>query len=304
MSEVSDIYPTDILNQLRGTVKLDEPMKKHVWFGAGGTADLFFIPADIEDLQLFLAYKPTSMPVTIIGIGSNVLVRDGGIRGAVICMGKSFSNLNYVDGFIDAGVGVPDVRLAKFSAENSCIGMAFYAGIPGTVGGAVIMNAGAHGSDTSEHLHNIEVMHPDGTVETLPKNALDYSYRHSTLPEGAIVLQARFHTKQGDKEQAKQAITEIQRKRRDTQPVGVRTGGSTFKNPAGHSAWKLIDAAGLRAAKIGDAMMAEKHCNFMINCGKASASDLENLGEYVREKVSENSNIMLEWEIRKLGETV
>ena len=277
-------------------------MKKHVWFGAGGTADLFFIPADVEDLQLFLQHKPANMPVTTIGIGSNLLVRDGGIRGAVICMGKSFSNLNYADGIIEAGVGVPDIHLAKFSAEQSCIGMAFYAGIPGTVGGAVIMNAGAHGSDTSEHLHEINVMHPDGTMQTLAKSALHYSYRHSQLPPEAIVLRASFKTKQGDKEQAKQAITEIQRKRRDTQPVGVRTGGSTFKNPAGHSAWKLIDAAGLRGKKIGDAMMAEKHCNFMINCGKASGEDLENLGEYVRKTVNENSNIMLEWEIKRLGE--
>ncbi len=297
-------YPKDALNDLRGVVRADEPMAKHVWFGAGGAADLFFMPEDITDLQSFLSKKPAEMPLTVIGIGSNLLVRDGGIRGAVICMSRKFTQLDYSDndGFISAGAGVPDVHLAKFSAEQSCEGMAFYAGIPGTVGGAIIMNAGAHGSDTSEHLQEVDIVHEDGTLQTLSADALNYSYRHSELPSNSIVVTARFKVKKGDMEIAKANILDIQRKRRDTQPVGVRTGGSTFKNPENNSAWRLIDGAGLRGYHVGDAMMSEKHCNFMINQGKASGADLENLGEYIREKVFNHAGITLEWEIKRLGQ--
>ena len=297
----SNSLGAEIFQQIAGKLLPQEPMRKHVWFGAGGAAELFFEPADIADLQNFLAQKPKHIPFMVIGIGSNMLVRDGGIDGIVIHLGKNFAKLSYQDNMLVAGAAALDIHLAKYAGTQRCAGLEFYAGIPGTIGGAVVMNAGAHGSDTSEHLASIDVIYPDGTLQNLPASALKYSYRHSQLPEDAIILQAYFNTVAGDCEQIQAKIAQIQQRRRDTQPVGVKTGGSTFKNPEGHSAWRLIDEAGLRGTKIGDAMMSEKHCNFMINQGTASGQDLEDLGEYVRAEVLKNSDIQLEWEIKRIG---
>ncbi len=300
MSE-NKLLNADVFQQVRGALLPQETMRKHVWFGAGGAAELFFVPQDIADLQMFLAKKPKNLPYMLMGIGSNMLVRDGGIAGVVIHLGKNFAHLNYQDKMLIAGAGVMDIYLAKYAGTQGCDGLEFYAGIPGTIGGAVVMNAGAHGSDTSEHLASVDVMYPDGTLQNLPASQLKYRYRHSELPAGAIVLTAYFNSIAGDSEQIKAKIADIQQRRRDTQPVGVKTGGSTFKNPAGHSAWRLIDEAGLRGTKIGGAMMSEKHCNFMINQGTASGQDLEELGEYVRAEVFKKSAIQLEWEIKRVG---
>ena len=292
-----------IFRGLKGKLTEQEPMNRHVWFRAGGVAQYFFTPEDSDDLTNFLKQKPKEMPYFVIGIGSNLLVRDGGIDGVVIKLGKGFASLSYdeTNGMISAGAAVMDANLAKFAGEYSRTGLEFYAGIPGTVGGAVFMNAGAYESDTATCLYEAEIIDGAGNRSWLGVDALNYAYRESHLPAGAIILQARFKTEAGDKQKILRAMTEIQKRRNQTQPIGARTGGSSFKNPDGHKSWQLIDAAGLRGAQIGDAMMSEKHCNFMINRGNASGADLEKLGEQVRAKVYENANIMLEWEIRRIG---
>ncbi len=292
-----------IFSELKGKLSCSETMARHVWFRTGGVAELFFTAQDAQDLSNFLQQKPKNMPYFPIGVGSNLLVRDGGIAGIVLKLGKGFSGLDYdaETGIITAGAAVMDAHLARFTQTCSRTGLEFYAGIPGTVGGAVAMNAGAYESDTAACLQAVEIMNVDGSRQWFPSAELAFAYRKSLLPEGAIILQARFATQAGDQAKIAEAILAIQTRRAQTQPIGSRTGGSTFKNPKDGKAWELIEQAGMRGYCVGDAMMSDKHCNFMINKNKASGADLENLGEAVRAQVQMNSGILLEWEIRRVG---
>jgi UDP-N-acetylmuramate dehydrogenase len=277
-------------------------LKKLTWFQVGGPSRFFYKPKDTEDLAFFMNQRPKDIPFFVLGAGSNLLIRDGGYEGITIKLPAAFSNIDIENDVVIAGAAVLDRTLALFLAEKGLSHLEFFVGIPGTVGGAVAMNAGAYGSETIDHLLWIEVMLQSGEVQRLNKKDLSMSYRCGNLPKDAIVLKAAFQLAKKDVALIHQDIKDILQKRSDTQPVMGRTGGSTFKNTPTEAAWKLIDDAGCRGHIIGDAQISEKHCNFLINRGNATASDIENLGEYVRQKVSHNSGINLEWEIKRIGQ--
>nr|WP_299503427.1 UDP-N-acetylmuramate dehydrogenase [uncultured Rhizobium sp.] len=292
------------MNDVRGRLTPDAPMDRVTWFRAGGLAELMFQPHDVEDLSTFLKALPEDVPLTVIGVGSNLLVRDGGIKGVVLRLSaKGFGDVELAgENRIRAGAICPDKNLAAMALDNAIGGFAFYYGIPGAIGGAIRMNAGANGSDTSERLVEVEAVDRKGNVIRISKAEMGYSYRHSAPPEGVIFTHGIFEGYSEDKAKIRAEMDAVRHHRETVQPVKEKTGGSTFKNPEGHSAWKLIDEAGCRGLQIGGAQMSPMHCNFMINIGYATGSDLERLGETVRQRVFEHSGVLLEWEIKRLGQ--
>ncbi len=286
----------------RARLRQGADLSKSNWFRVGGPAQWLFRPEHTNDLAAFLALLPREIPVMVLGVGSNLIVRDGGLSGVVIRLGRGFTQIEAQGVKITAGAAALSLNTALVACEQSVSGLEFLSGIPGTIGGAVWMNAGAYGSDTSQVLVEAEIVERSGHVRTLSNSEVGFSYRHSALPQGCIVTKAVFHGKAGDRHVISQKIQEISAAREATQPVRSRTGGSTFKNPEGHKAWELIDKAGCRGLTIGGAQVSEKHCNFLINTGNATARDLENLGEEVRKRVLKASGIELEWEIKRLGQ--
>lgn len=286
---------------IRGQYRFDAPLSGTNWFRVGGPADVLFKPADTADLAHFMRHKPSDLAVTVLGVGSNLILRDGGIAGVVIRLGRGFTQAEMEGDHFVAGAALLDVHLAGMAAQQGRAGLEFFAGIPGTVGGALAMNAGAYGREVRDVLRRAEAVTPEGEIITLDVSDMHYSYRHYGGPKGLIFTRGWFSTAPGDKTAIEARIAEIQAAREATQPIRERTGGSTFKNPEGHKAWQLIDAAGCRGLKIGGAQMSTLHCNFMINTGDAKASDLEALGEEVIARVKAHSGITLEWEIRRMG---
>lgn len=288
---------------LRGKLTPDAPMDKVTWFRAGGPAQAVFQPADEEDLAAFLKAVPEEIPVMVAGIGSNLLIRDGGIPGFVVRLPmKGFGEVELVsDTRVRAGAAAPDKRLAAVALETGLSGFHFYHGIPGAIGGALRMNAGANGVETQERLVEVRALDRKGNLHVLSNADMGFAYRHSAAAPDLIFTSALFEGVPGEREAIRQAMDEVQHHRETVQPVREKTGGSTFRNPEGTSAWKEIDKAGCRGLRVGGAQMSEMHCNFMINTGGATGYDLELLGETVRARVFENSGIRLHWEIKRLG---
>lgn len=294
----------DQLPVVRGRYSQNVPLKNTTWFRVGGPAEVLFKPRSVSDLSLFMRNRPVGIPYQVIGVGSNLLVRDGGISGVTIRLGRGFNNvfINKEACTIDVGAGVLDRTVAMLSMQEGIEGLEFLCGIPGTIGGALRMNAGAYGTEMKDILVTAFAMKPNGAVAKLPLTSMEFSYRHCGVPKDWVFIGARLKGRKGDPKQIEARITKMLSERDDSQPVKSRTGGSTFANPEGHKAWQLIDQAGCRGLTIGGAQMSEKHCNFMINMGEASAADLEELGETVRRKVKETSGVDLRWEIQRLGE--
>ncbi len=289
-----------LMPKLRGRLIANQPMADITWFRVGGPATLFS-PADEEDLCYFLSMLPADVPVTAVGVGSNLLVRDGGIEGIVIRLGRGFNETSVEENLLKTGAAVPDIRVAEAAAKAGLAGLAFYRGVPGSIGGALRMNAGAYQRETKDALVEARAVDRKGNVHVLKNADFGFSYRHSSAPIDLIYTHAVFEGTPGDPAAIKAEMEQITEKREASQPVKSRTGGSTFKNPEGHKAWQLIDAAGCRGLIVGDAQVSEMHCNFLINRGNATAADIETLGEEVRRRVKENSGIQLEWEIVRLG---
>lgn len=292
----------DILPDLRGRLTPAAPLSDITWFRVGGPADYLFRPADEADLAYFMKSIPADMPVTVIGLGSNLLVRDGGVDGVVVRLGREFGQITVEDGHrVRVGTAVPDVKVARAAADAGIGGLSFYRGIPGGIGGALRMNGGAHGTETCDVLVGARAVDRQGNIHELSLDDMGYSYRHSGVPDDYIFTQAVFQGAPGESEKIRAEMDEVAQYRETHQPTKARTGGSTFKNPPGESAWQLIDAAGCRGFRVGDAMVSEKHCNFLINTDAATAEDIERLGETVRARVFENSGVKLEWEIKRIG---
>jgi UDP-N-acetylmuramate dehydrogenase len=291
----------DRLPAVRGTLTPDADIAALIWFRCGGTADILFEPADADDLQQFLQHTPVSVPVYPLGLGSNLIVRDGGVAGVVVRFGKAFSFVRRADGVLTCGGGTPGILAASSARDISLAGLEFLRGIPGTVGGAVKMNAGAYGRDMSDVLLDAELLLRDGTRRTYTCADFGFSYRHSALPEGACVVSARLRGMPGDKAAITAEMERIAQEREASQPLRSRTGGSTFKNPPGAKAWALVDAAGCRGLIVGGAQVSEKHTNFLINMGDARAADIEQLGDEVRRRVLAQSGVDLHWEIERIG---
>jgi len=290
------------LPKVRGRLRPDVLLSDLTWFRVGGASEVMFSPADEDDLAQFLAELPDDIPVLTIGIGSNLLVRDGGIPGVVIRLGRGFSALETEDDYrIRAGAAVPDVKLAMSAARAGIAGLAFYRGIPGSIGGALRMNGGSYGTETKDVVRIVNGVTPKGEKITLNVEEMGYSYRHCSIADDVIFTSAVFQGHAGELEQIAEDMRAITQAREQTQPVKSRTGGSTFKNPEGYKSWQLIDAAGCRGLRVGGAHVSEKHCNFLINDGDATAADLETLGETVRARVLAHSGIQLEWEIKRIG---
>lgn len=291
---------------LRGRISVNAPMERATWFQAGGMAELLFHPHDEDDLAAFLTLLPEEVPLTVIGLGSNLLVRDGGIPGAVVRLSaKGFGQAEFLgDNRIKAGAICPDKALSAVAMDNDLGGFHFYYGIPGSVGGALTMNAGANGGQTSDRVVEVHALDRHGVKHVLSNADMGYSYRHSSPPDGLIFTQAVFEGFPEDRAVIRAGMDAVRHHRETVQPIREKTGGSTFKNPEGHSAWELIDEAGGRGLMIGGAQMSSLHCNFMINTGHATAYDLEYLGEDIRRRVFEHSGIRLEWEIKRLGKFI
>ena len=294
----------DRLSGLRGRVTVDAEMDKITWFRAGGLADALFQPADEADLAAFLKAVPEDVPLTVVGIGSNLLVRDGGIKGFVVRLSaKGFGEAQVISPTrVRAGAAIPDKRLAAVAYEAGIGGFHFYHGIPGAIGGALRMNAGANGVETRERVVEVRALDRQGNLHTLSNADMGYAYRHSSAPADLIFTSAVFEGVVEDKEAIKAAMDAVQHHRETVQPIREKTGGSTFKNPEGTSAWKVIDEAGCRGLMVGGAQMSPMHCNFMINTGSATGYELEYLGETVRARVLEHSGIRLHWEIKRIGD--
>lgn len=290
------------LEGIRGRLTCKAPLAKYVWFKSGGEADWLFEPADVEDLREFCERLGGKLPIMALGVGSNMIIRDGGVPGVVVKLGKEFAQAEATGATtLEAGAAAPANMVARRAAKTGIDGLAFLTGIPGSVGGVTRMNGGCYGRETCDILVDCDVVLPDGQFVTLSNADLQYSYRHSALPDGAIVVAARFEGFPGDPDTIKAEMDRISSERKGSQPLGTMTGGSTFKNPPGHSSWKLVDAAGCRGLVNGGAQVSEKHANFLINTGNATSTDIEGLGEIVREKVYANSGIQLEWEIKRVG---
>lgn len=285
----------------RERLRENADLSKTNWFRVGGPAEWLFKPESATDLSAFLKLLPASVPVTVLGVGSNLIVRDGGIDGVVIKLGRGFVDIVADGNNIIAGAGALDVNVAHVACEHGIAGLEFLSGIPGTIGGAVRMNGGAYGSDVSQVLVSADIVERNGTIRTLTNKELAFVYRNSGLPDGAMVTRAVLKGVAGDKAEIARRMQDITTAREETQPVRSRTGGSTFKNPEGHKAWELIDRAGCRGLTIGGAQVSEKHCNFLINTGDATARDLEALGEEVRRRVHAQCGVTLEWEIKRIG---
>lgn len=300
-----DLLPTlgAWVDAVRGKLIANQRLADVSWFRVGGPAQLYFEPADEDDLIHFLKHLPADIKVTVIGLGSNLLIRDGGIDGVVIKLtSKGFGGTEVIEGNrIRAGAGLPDVKLATASAKAGIDGMEFYRGIPGAIGGALYMNAGCYGTETHQRVVHLRGVTRQGEVVELSSADMAYKYRKSSGPKGVIYTSAVFEGMPGDSEEILAKMRDITDRRESTQPTNTRTGGSTFKNPEGHSAWKLVDDAGCRGLRIGDAQVSEMHTNFLINLDAASAFDIETLGETVRKRVRAASGIALSWEIRRMG---
>jgi len=292
-----------LMPDLRGRLSANEPLAPLTWFRVGGPAQLLFMPADEADLSYFLSRLPRDIAVTVVGLGSNLIVRDGGIAGVVVRLSaKGFGDIAVEKGFrLRVGAAVPDVKTARSAADAGIDGLAFYRGIPGAIGGALRMNAGAHGGETKDVLIEARGVDRGGRVHVFRNAELGYSYRHCSAPEEIIFTQALFQGRSGDPELILAEMNRITEAREASQPIKEKTGGSTFKNPEGHKAWQLIDAAGCRGLIVGDAQVSEMHCNFLINRGSATAADIEDLGEEVRRRVLATSGVELQWEIKRIG---
>jgi UDP-N-acetylmuramate dehydrogenase len=290
---------------LRGRLLASASLAEVTWFRVGGPAEVLVSPADEEDLAYFLAHLPAAVPVNVIGLGSNLIVRDGGVPGVVIRLaGKGFGTIAVEEGArVRSGTAAPDVKVARAAADASIDGLAFYRGIPGSIGGALRMNAGAHGGETTDVLVEARGVDRQGEIRVFSHADMGFAYRHSAAPADVIFTQALFQGRPGDQAAIQAEMERVTEAREAAQPIKEKTGGSTFKNPPGDKAWKLIDAAGCRGLVIGDAQVSEMHCNFLINRGNATAADIENLGEEVRRRVRENSGVELEWEIKRIGIT-
>ncbi|WP_247712999.1 UDP-N-acetylmuramate dehydrogenase [Qipengyuania intermedia] len=300
--EVEGSVAAPVLTQgLRGKLTAQAPLAKLVWFKTGGCADWLFEPEDLEDLRLFLERLDGDLPVMALGLGSNMIIRDGGVPGVVIKLGKPFANVSIDGEVVSCGGGAHGILVASAARDAGVAGLEFMRGIPGTVGGFVRMNGGAYGREVSDVLIDCDVILPGGELVTLPATDLEYTYRHSVLPEGAVVVSARFQGHPGDPEEIGAEMDRIAEARENSQPLRTKTGGSTFKNPPGRKAWELVDAAGCRGLTMGGAQVSEKHTNFLINTGDATSADIEGLGEEVRRRVYEHSGVELEWEIQRVG---
>jgi len=290
------------LPPLRGTAEHQGSLADFIWFRTGGPAEWLVRPESVQDLASFMAGLDPDTPVLPVGVGSNLIVRDGGVSGVVVRLPKTMAKVTVEPGNrVRAGAGAMGITVASAARDAGIAGLEFLRGIPGTVGGAVRMNAGAYGRDISDILIEATVVTRDGAVETWPAERLGYTYRHSDLPPGAVVVEAVFEGTCGDKTAIGAEMDRIAAEREASQPLRSRTGGSTFKNPEGDKAWRLIDAAGCRGLRRGDAQVSEKHCNFLLNLGEATSADIEALGEEVRERVKAHSGVMLEWEIQRVG---
>jgi UDP-N-acetylmuramate dehydrogenase len=288
--------------ELRGRLLPNQSLAELTWFRVGGPAQVLFMPEDEGDLAYFLKHLPAEIPVTVIGLGSNLIVRDGGVPGVVIRLGRGFGEVKVEpDNRVRAGTAVPDVKVSRAAQEASIAGLAFFRGIPGAIGGALRMNGGAYGRETKDALIEARGVDRRGNVRVFANGDMHYTYRHCGVPDDVIFTEALFQGAPGDPKEIAAEMDKITESREATQPIKSRTGGSTFKNPPGYKAWQLIDAAGCRGFKVGDAQVSEMHCNFLINLGGASAADIETLGETVRQRVKENSGIELEWEIKRIG---
>ena len=287
---------------MRGKLTPNAPLAPLVWFKSGGTADWLFEPADLADLSSFLEKLRGRVPVMALGLGSNLIVRDGGVPGVVVRLGKAFAKVERDDAVtLRCGGGASGILVASTARDAGIAGLEFLRGIPGTVGGFVRMNGGAYGREVADVLVDCDVVLPEGGFVSLPAEDLHYSYRHSVLPEGAIVVSARFRGIPGDPAEIGAEMDRIAAAREESQPLRSKTGGSTFKNPEGKKAWQLVDAAGCRGLTMGGAQVSEKHTNFLINTGNATSADIEGLGEEVRRRVSESQGVDLEWEIQRVG---
>jgi UDP-N-acetylmuramate dehydrogenase len=291
----------DRLPRVRGEIAENAPLAPLTWFRVGGPAEVLFRPVDADDLAAFLAGKPADVAVTVIGAGSNLLVRDGGVAGVVIRLGRPFATISVRDTVVEAGAAALGVNVALATRDAALKGAEFLCGIPGTIGGALRMNAGAYQREIKDVLAEADAVDGVGRRLRITTRDFGFSYRHSEVAADVIFTAARLQLVRADAAEVARAIEAISTARRETQPVGTRTGGSTFTNPPGRKAWELIEAAGCRGLKRGGAQVSELHCNFLINTGGATAADLEGLGEEVRRRVRENSGVMLEWEIRRIG---
>jgi UDP-N-acetylmuramate dehydrogenase len=288
--------------RLRGRLLANQSLAELTWFRVGGPAQTLFMPEDAADLCYFLAHLPVDIPVTVVGLGSNLIVRDGGVPGVVIRLGRGFNEIAVEEGArIRAGAAVPDVKVARAAQEAGIAGLAFLRGIPGGIGGVLRMNGGAYGRETKDAVIEVRAVDRQGRLQVLANKDMHYTYRHCGAPEDLIFIQATFQGTPGDHGAIAAEMNTITESREATQPIKSRTGGSTFKNPPGHKAWQLIDAAGCRGLVVGGAQVSEMHCNFLINLGNATAADIEMLGETVRRRVKETSGVALDWEIKRIG---
>ncbi|MEA2980947.1 MAG: UDP-N-acetylmuramate dehydrogenase [Alphaproteobacteria bacterium] len=287
--------------KLRGRLLPGQSLAELTWFRVGGPAQVLFMPEDEADLAYFLSVLPSDIPVTVVGLGSNLIVRDGGVAGVVVRLGRGFNDVTGDGVRVIAGAAVPDVKVARSAQEAGLAGLAFMRGIPGAVGGALRMNGGAYKGETKDVLVEARAVDRQGRIHTLTNADMHYSYRHCGAPEDFIFTGATFEGQPGDRAAIAAEMDKITESREATQPIKSRTGGSTFKNPPGRKAWQLIDAAGCRGLIVGGAQVSELHCNFLINLGTATAADIETLGETVRRRVKENSGVELEWEIKRIG---
>ncbi len=289
------------LPQVRGTYQFGAALKDLVWFRAGGAAEVLFRPADVDDLAAFLAARPPEVPLAVIGVGSNLLVRDGGIPGVVIRLPAAFGKVE-VDGLrLRAGAAALDSAVARKAADAGIAGLEFLRGVPGTIGGALKMNAGCYGSEVKDVFVEALAIDAKGSKHRLTADDMAFAYRKTGVPEDFIFVEAVFEGSKDDPVAVRTRMDELLARREISQPIGAKTGGSTFKNPPGEMAWKLIENAGCRGLRIGDASVSEVHCNFLINHGNATAAEIEALGEEVRGRVKEQFGIELEWEIKRVG---
>jgi UDP-N-acetylmuramate dehydrogenase len=298
---VIDTLAPLIRARTRGRLTPNAPLAPLVWFKTGGPTEELFEPADLADLQDFLRATPADVPVWPLGLGSNLIIRDGGIPGVTVRLGKAFGGITVEGNTLTSGAGAPGISVASYARDNAIAGLEFLRGIPGTVGGAVRMNAGAYGREVADCLVSAEIILRSGERRIIAVDDIGYTYRHSELPMGAIVVAATFAGVPGSPAIIGAEMDRIAAEREASQPLRSRTGGSTFKNPAGYKAWALIDAAGCRGLRRGDAQVSEKHCNFLLNLGSATSAEIEALGEEVRTRVLAHSGVQLEWEIQRVG---
>lgn len=297
-----ELVEGNALPAAKGKLTAQAPLAPLVWFKSGGAADWLFEPKDVADLQQFLRGLDPAVPVMALGLGSNLIVRDGGVEGVVVRLGKAFAAVTRVDDLtLDCGGGASGILVSSTARDAGIAGMEFLRSIPGTVGGFVRMNGGAYGGEVKDILVDCDVVLRSGELVTMPVDRLGYTYRHSDLPEGAIVVAARFRGRADDSAAIQAEMDRISASREASQPLRSKTGGSTFKNPAGHKAWELVDKAGCRGLALGGAQVSEKHTNFLINTGTATSAEIEGLGEEVRRRVKANSGVDLEWEIKRIG---